>query len=188
MKKSNSSEEQVCKIAWTEPINSIKRHGAWHSGLVTIKIFGDGILLFTAGKIIYEWLGELFLFLRQVCLKPKEELIRQSSTIANRVMDFQKNMMKMNESGAAMKNIASKTVTMGGGTIISECADFRLSPTNLLKYLWKILTNSYGNVVQWLILLKAQFNFEITKYAIQICGCISYYLELLDKVWYFGLN
>jgi hypothetical protein len=188
IEKSNGADETTRHIAWTEAINSIKRHGPWHSGLVAIKILGDGMIVFTVGKIFYQWLDKLFLFLRQICSYPKEELINQSSIVKDRVMALHKNITEMNKVVTATNSVPGRAVTTGGGVLISECADFRLSPTNLLKYLWKILTSSYSYVAQWLFSQKGELTFEMTKYAIQICGCISYYLEHLDKVWNFGLE
>jgi hypothetical protein len=188
IEKCNSPDEQTHRNAWIEAINSIKRHGPWHSGLVAIKIFGDGIILFTMSRKIYEWLYKVFLFLRQIYYQPKEELIAKASIIKERVIGIQKNMTEINKTIAATENVAGKAVATGGSVIISDCANFRLSPTNLLKHLWKILNSSYSHVVQWLFCLRGQLSFEMTKYAIQICGCIAYYLEQLDKVWHFGLQ
>jgi hypothetical protein len=112
----------------------------------------------------------LFLFLRQICSQPKEELIAQSSRIKDQVMKFYENMMKMEKPIAATNSTPGRVVTTAGGTIASEYADFRLSPTNLLKNLWKLLTNSYSCVVQWLWSLMGKLTFEVTKYTIQICG------------------
>jgi hypothetical protein len=184
MENNKSPEEEIRQAAWIAAINRIKCNGAWHSGLVAIKIFGDSTFLFTAGKLLYEWLYEIFIFLRQVCPQSKEDLITQSSTIKDRVMKFYQNLSEMYTSVKA----ANTAAAVGGNTILPQVADSRLSPTNLLTHLWKILNNSYICVAQWMYCLIGKLTFEMTKYAIQLCGCISYYLELLDKTWNFGLN
>ena len=97
-------------------------------------------------------------------------------------------MAEISKTIEATENVAGKAATTGGGLIISDYANFRLSPTNLLKHLWKILNSLYSYAVQWLFCLRGQLSFEMTKYAIQICGCIAYYLEQLDKIWHFGLQ
>jgi hypothetical protein len=188
MEKSNSPDERIRRAAWTEAINSIKRHGVWHSGLVVIKSFGDGVFLFTVSKIIYDWLHKLFLFLRQICSQPNEELITKTSTIKDQVMEFYNKLPEMKNFFAETNTVAGAAVPTTGGAILSEFAGGSLSPTNLLKQLWKLLNSSYSHVVQWMWLLKGQLTFEMTKYAIQICGCICYYFELLDKFWNFGLS
>ena len=77
---------------------------------------------------------------------------------------------------------------MGADQVASDVADERLSPMNLMKNLWKLLNSSYSHVVQWIISLSPNLDFEITKYQIQMCGCIEYYFELLDGKWNFGFR
>ncbi len=187
MENSNSPEE-VRQAAWIEAINRIKCHGVWHSGLVAIKIFGDGIFVFTAGKILYGWLEELFLFLRQVCPQSKADLIAKSSMIKDQVMKFYQSLPEMLKSARVTNGAVSTVAGTGGNAILPQVTDGKLSPINLLKELWRLLNNSYGCVAQWLYSLYGKLTFEMTKYAIQLCGCISYYLELLEKTWNFGLN
>jgi hypothetical protein len=188
LERSNSPEEQARQIAWTEAINRIKHHGVWHSGLVASKIFGDTIILFTAAKLLYGWLEKLFVFLRRICSQSKEELIAQLSAIKDRVIEFYRSLVEMNDLVVTSNDVAGGVVPIVTGTTAVECGGFSLSPITLLKNLWKFLNSSYSYVVQWLFALKGQFTFEMIKYKIQICGCISYYLELLDKFWQFGLN
>ena len=85
---SKSSDLEIRQAAWNEAIKRVKEHGAWHSSLVAIKIFGDGTLLFTMGRILFRWLEKVFVFLRQICSQTSEYVTSQSATIKTQVLKF----------------------------------------------------------------------------------------------------
>lgn len=111
-------------------------------------------------------------------------LITQLPTITDQVGELHENMMEISNLVEGKHNIANRAVETADGVITTEGGGGggQSFAINLLKKLWRILTSSYSYLLQWLWPLKERFNFEITKYMIQICGHISYHLEWLDKV------
>ena len=171
-----SEDKQTRDNAWVVAIDQIKKRPGWHSAYLVSKGFGDIIILRPIVKRIFVWLVDLFHYLRSIYAQPREVLMAAFTAIRERIGLF---IERIKSFAITAAEYLSPQVAYERLRNLFHSISFSVVGQALTSA-WRMLFGAFSVVFQWLMHLLPIIKHELFKYAIQLAGCIMYFLDRLD--------